>query len=145
LLTPKANPTVAYSDAVFSADDKEIYFTSDEGREFQHLVRMHLADRSKQTISRGNWDVEDFSLSDARRKIAYATNENGVGVLHIIDVNGKELLRPSVPQGVLSNLKWHPNEQLLAFNVTSAKSPNDVYSVDMASGKLQRWTESETG
>jgi dipeptidyl aminopeptidase/acylaminoacyl peptidase len=106
---------------------------------------MHLADRRKETISHENWDVEDYSLPDDRRKIAYATNENGISVLHVIDPNGKELLRPKLPQGTLFSLKFHPNGQLIGVTITSAKSPADAYAIDATTGKLQRWTESETG
>jgi len=42
-------------------------------------------------------------------------------------------------------LEWHENGRDLAFNLTSARSPNDVYSLDVKTGKVERWTESETG
>src|SRR6185436_13142496 len=31
------------------------------------------------------------------------------------------------------------------LSLSSARSPADVYSIDTANGKLERWTESETG
>ena len=145
LLTPKRAVPVYYSSASFSADDRDIYFTSDEGSEFQQLVRMHLDDRSEQVISREAWDIEEWAPSEDRGRISYTTNENGVSVLRVIDANGKELLRPRVPQGVMSDLRWHPNGQLIGFNLSSARSPRDVYSIDTTTGALQRWTESETG
>jgi dipeptidyl aminopeptidase/acylaminoacyl peptidase len=52
---------------------------------------------------------------------------------------------PKLPLGVPSNLSWHENSRDLAFNMTSAKSPFDVYSLDVKAGKVERWTESETG
>jgi dipeptidyl aminopeptidase/acylaminoacyl peptidase len=145
LLTAKGNAPVAYSSARFSADDSDIYFTSDEGSEFQHLVRMHLADRSKQVLTHETWDVDLFRLDEARTRVAYVTDENGAGVLHIADVTGRELLRPKLPYAVIGNLRWHPNGHLLGFSMNSAKSPNDVYSLDVDNGTVQRWTESETG
>ena len=145
LLTPKSAVPVYYSSAKFSGDDRDIYFTSDEGAEFQQLERMHLEDRSKHVISREKWDIEEWGPSEDRARIAYTTNENGVSVLHVIDAAGKELLRPSVPQGVMSSLRWHPNGRLLGFDLSSARSPLDVYSIDVTTGTLQRWTESETG
>jgi dipeptidyl aminopeptidase/acylaminoacyl peptidase len=145
LLTPKGTAPVAYSSAHFSADDSDIYFTSDEGSEFQQLVRMHLADRSKQVLTHDRWDVDAFELDEARKRVAYVTNENGAGILHIADATGRELLRPKLPYAVIGNLRWHPNGHLLGFSMNSAKSPNDVYSVDVDNGTVQRWTESETG
>ena len=145
LLTPKGKVPVSYSDASFISDDNEIVFTSDEGSEFAQLVRMRLSDKSKQILSREKWDVEEWSLSDDRTKIAYTTNENGVSALHVIDTTGREIVRPSVPTGVITDLRWHPNGQLLGFDISSAKSPHDAYSIDTTTGALQRWTESETG
>ncbi len=145
LLTPKGSTPVSYSDAKFSADDNDIYFTSDEGSEFQQLVRMHLADGSKQTITRSSWDVDSFALDDARTRVAYVTNENGASILHVTDLTGKPVVRPVLPYSVIGNLRWHPNGHLLGFSMNSAKSPTDVFALDVDSGKVERWTDSETG
>jgi dipeptidyl aminopeptidase/acylaminoacyl peptidase len=50
-----------------------------------------------------------------------------------------------LPLGLVGGLEWHENNRDLGFNVTSANSPADVYSINMESGKVDRWTESETG
>jgi dipeptidyl aminopeptidase/acylaminoacyl peptidase len=47
--------------------------------------------------------------------------------------------------GVISGIRWHRNGRDLAFNLSSAKSPADVYSLDIKTGKLDRWTQSEVG
>ena len=99
LLTPKRDVPVSYSGAQFSADDQDIYFTSDEGAEFQQLVRMHIADGSKHVVTHEVWDVDSFALSQDRRRVAYVTNENGVGALHVMDLTtGRELARPQLPR-----------------------------------------------
>ena len=46
---------------------------------------------------------------------------------------------------MISHVQWHENNRELGFVVTSARSPADVYSLDTASGKVDRWTTSETG
>ena len=146
LLSPKAGTgPVAQSTPQFSADDKDIFFTSDEGSEFQQLVRMHLADGTKKLITNGKWDVDLYALDDARTRIAYITNENGASVLHVADATGHDLIHPKLPYGVISGVKWHPNGKLIGFTMTSAKSPSDVYSIDATTAALRRWTESETG
>src|SRR4029077_18528066 len=40
---------------------------------------------------------------------------------------------------------WHKNNRDLGFDLSSARSSSDGYSVDMQSGKVDRWTFSETG
>jgi len=40
---------------------------------------------------------------------------------------------------------WNKNNRDLGFNLTSARSNSDVYSLDVTTGKVERWTFSETG
>ena len=52
---------------------------------------------------------------------------------------------PELPAGVVSDLEWHPGGELLGFTLSSARSPSDVYVLDMEEGRVERWTFSETG
>ena len=58
---------------------------------------------------------------------------------------GEITLPSGVPLGVLGGLKWHKNGQDVAFTLTSARSPSDVYSLNAETGCIDRWTHSETG
>ena len=44
-----------------------------------------------------------------------------------------------------SGLEWHSNNTHLGFSLTSARSPADAWAVNLTTGSLERWTESETG
>ena len=147
LLTPDKEPSVAYSGAKFTKDGTSILFTSDDGSEFQRLVQMDLKTKSQRVLTSDiKWDVDEFDLSPDGKTVAFVTNEDGVGKIHLIEVrSGKELRAPKLPLGIPSNVSWHENGREIAFNFTSARSPADVYSFDVKSGKLDRWTESETG
>ena len=46
---------------------------------------------------------------------------------------------------MIDGVAFHENSKDLAVTLSTAQSPFDVYSVDVASGKIERWTESETG
>jgi dipeptidyl aminopeptidase/acylaminoacyl peptidase len=52
---------------------------------------------------------------------------------------------PNIPRGVIDDLHFHLNSHDLGFTLSSAQVPRDVYSVDIRTGKLDRWTEGETG
>jgi dipeptidyl aminopeptidase/acylaminoacyl peptidase len=147
LLIQDGPEPVAYGNARFARDGKRIYFTSDAGSEFQQLVQMDLKTRTIKPLARGlAWNVEEFELSPDGKKIAFITNEDGVGKLHLIDVKtGKALRTPKLPLGIPSGVNWHENGRDLAFNFNSARSTTDAYSFDTKTGKLERWTESETG
>ena len=46
---------------------------------------------------------------------------------------------------MIGGLEWHPDGKVLGFSMTSARSPADAWSLDIATGTATRWTESETG
>jgi dipeptidyl aminopeptidase/acylaminoacyl peptidase len=147
LLTPDQTAPVSYANAKFARDGRTIFLTSDQGAEFLRLTRMDLKTKALQPLTADlPWDVEQFDLSPDGKTIAFITNEDGVGKLHLIDTrSGKRLAEPSLPLGIPSRVAWHENGQDLGFNFTSARSPADVYSYNIKSRKLERWTESETG
>jgi dipeptidyl aminopeptidase/acylaminoacyl peptidase len=147
LITPKTDEKISYSEAQFAKDGKSVFLATDKDSEFQRLQRFDLGTRKFTVLTKDiPWDVDEFDLSKDGRTIAFITNEDGVGVLHLMDARtGKELKVPQLPLGIPANLSWHENSRDLAFNMTSAKSPFDVYSLDVKSGKVERWTESETG
>jgi dipeptidyl aminopeptidase/acylaminoacyl peptidase len=147
LLTPKGGPKVAYRQAQFASDGQSLFVTTDRDSEFQRLARLDPATGQLRPLTTHlRWDVDDFDLSPDGRTLAFVTNEDGVSVLHLLDARtGKERKAPRLPVGVVGAVNWHENGRDLGLSLSSARSPNDVYSVDVKTGRLERWTESETG
>ena len=146
-LTPQdKGEQVAYSDARFSKDGKGVYTATDRGSEFERLVYLDLATKQLKSMS-GDipWDIIDFALSYDGKKIAFVADEDGLSRLHLLDTaTGRELPTPKLPVGDMGPVHWHRNNRDLAFAFTSAKSPYDCYSLDVDSGKVERWTSSES-
>ncbi len=145
-LTPKDSEKAFYSAVGFSRDGKGIYLITDKDDEYLRLAYMDLPSKSLTYLTNFKWDIDGAQLSWDRRYIAFTVNENGLSSLHVIDTqSGKELAIPGLPTGTISDLRWHENDRDLAFSLNSCQSPADVYSVDLQSHKLERWTHSETG
>ena len=148
LLTPKTGgDTVAYSNARFAKNGKGVYMTSDADSEFQRLVYLELSTHKTNVLTPSlQWDVDEFDLSKDGRWIAFEANEDGISKLHILDTKtGKEVPAPKLPVGVLGGLEWRDNSRELGFSLSMASQPYDAYSADIATGKVERWTFSETG
>jgi len=146
LATPKGGERVAYVPIGFSADGKSILATTDRDNEFLRVVRIDLTNNSPEYLTHDSWDVEAAALSYNRQLLAYVINDNGSSRLHVLDLApGREVTVPEAPKGVITSLTWHENNRDLAFSISSARSPADVFSIELSSGKLERWTTSETG
>jgi dipeptidyl aminopeptidase/acylaminoacyl peptidase len=147
-LTPRqTRDTVAYLDARFRHDGKGIYLTTDRGSEFLRLSYLDLATRRITPLTDAiPHDVTALEPSPDGRRIAFIVNEDGVSRLHLLDTRtGTHRRLPNVPVGQIDGLRWHPANGALGFALSTVRSAGDVYSLDPVSGRLTRWTESETG
>ncbi len=143
----KEEPTVAYASGRWSADGQSIFTTNDQGSEFQRLARIDLA-TGRQTVLSGDipWDVESFDLSDDGGLLAFLTNEDGISKLHFLDAaTGNSLPAPQLPAGIARDLGFRPGSHEVGFSLDWARSPRDIYSYDVDSRRLERWTASEAG
>ncbi len=147
LAPPAGGERVAYADTKFSRDGKGIYLSTDEGSEFKRLAYLDLATkRTRYLTSHIPWDVEEFALSADGKLVAFVVNKDGVGVLRVMrTATGTEVELPTLPVGLISGLRWRGKTHDLGFTFSTARSNGDAYSLDVATGKLERWTESETG
>ncbi|HLB83381.1 MAG TPA: prolyl oligopeptidase family serine peptidase, partial [Steroidobacteraceae bacterium] len=147
-VTPKVKgELVSYGGAQWSADGKGLWVTTDRDSEFKRLAYLDLASgKHRYYTTEIRWDVDLFDLSPDGRTIAVVTNEDGIGRLRLIDAaSGEARLVAALPVGVIGSLEWHENGKDLGLSLSSARSPSDMYSIDAATGKVERWTESETG
>jgi len=145
-LTPKEGDVkVSYGGARFTGDGKGLYLTTDKDSEFRRLVYMDLATRKLTPLTANiNWDVEGFTMTDDKKMVAFVTNENGIAKLHVLDTaTNNEIKLPKLPDGLLGGIGWHPATNELRLNITSYRTLNDVYSLDLKTGKLTHWAKTE--
>jgi dipeptidyl aminopeptidase/acylaminoacyl peptidase len=139
--------TVVYAGAQFSRDGRGVYLVTDQGSEFQRLAYLDLATRRLTPLTTGiDWDVTEFALSWDGRTIAFVTNEGGISRLYLLDTRTRRRRSVSgLASGVLGGLVWQRGSGRLGFTFADTRSAGDAYSLDPATGKVTRWTTSETG
>jgi dipeptidyl aminopeptidase/acylaminoacyl peptidase len=145
-ITP-SDEKVSWASPHFAFDRSDLFVLTDQGSEFHRLCRLSLDGKLGACLSTSiPWDVDEFDLSRDGKLVAFATNEDGIGKLHIVSLaGGKELRTPELPAGVLTGLRFRDEGHELGFTFTAPAQPGDVYSVNADTGKLDRWTASETG
>jgi len=146
LLSPKSDQTEYYDYPQFSKDGKGIYVVTDHDSDMRRVAYIDLATRKVSYVpSNPRWDVDEFQLAPDGKTLAYVTNEDGISRLHLFDfAANKERATSELPIGIISDLKWNKNSKDLAFNFKSPRTPNDVYSTNIDSGKVELWAKSVT-
>ena len=148
LLAPPRNAGLAsYRGAQFDPGGGGLFALSDRDSEFRRLVRIDLATREERVLAeRPGADIEDFEVTEDGRRMAYVANDAGRSELRVLDMGTREERPlPAIPAGIVSGLSWHRNGNDLAFNLSSARSPLAVYSIDLENRALARWTLDEPG
>ncbi len=152
LLTPKGTDEIAYGEAKFSKDGKGFYATTDRDSEFHRLAYFTLnggdlnGAQPAYITTDIKWDVDTFDISDDGKTLAFVTNEDGISKLYLMDTATRKY-HPvaNIPVGLIGGVRFHKNNHDLGLVLTSSRSTADAYSLDVTTGKLERWTFSETG
>lgn len=151
-LFPVDGGKASISDFRFAHDGKAVYYVSDEPlngkpQEFRTLRRHEPATGKFDVLSASiPWDVTQLTLSDDGKRLAFVTNEDGIGKLHVLSLpEHKEIKLPALPVGVIGRADFSPDGKRIALAINTATSPSDVYVIDLSSNQLARWTRSEVG
>ena len=139
-------------EAVFLASgwDKsgtKIYATTNQGKEFNTLVEYDLDTKKIAYISDDiPWDIEEGAVNKSRTKAAFTANENGFSQLYLMDMASNTYKKvPNLPVGQIYSIRFHPTKEELGMVLNTTETPGDVYSLDLVTGKMKRWTTSEVG
>lgn len=147
-LVPAVGSTEAkasYSPAGWAPDGRSLWIASDRSGEFRELTRLDLAGANPSRIDRISshipWDVSGVTLTEDGKRMAAQFNVDGRDELRFFDaLTGKEVPAPAaLPNGNVGAASFHRARGELAFSVSNAQGPSQIYSLG-ADDKLQQWT-----
>ena len=120
-----ADTKAAFGTIRYGASD-DVYFTTDMDAEFMRLHRLDTETGELAVLTPETpWDIESFALSRDRERLAYVVNEDGISRLVAFDLTtGAFIALPQVPPGVISGLRFHPDNRRLGFTVRSPTAPS---------------------
>ncbi len=110
--------------------------------DFVRLSRTDLRTGEREWITKKfPHDVDTWSVSRTNGRIAVLVNVNGLAQLKLFAEDLTALPAPAVPSGLITSVAWHRNGRDLALTIESADSPGEVFSMDVDTGQLLRWTQ----
>ncbi len=153
LKTKKLKPVLAgggfaINEAIWAKDGNSLFLVTDKLGEFQTLYTYSLADESLLAVTQKiPWDIQNLELSHDGQTLAFVANEGGIDALYFYDLKKKTFAKAQgLPIGVIGKISFPENRSdKIAFSLSHAKAPSDVFTYDLKRKTLETWTKSETG
>ena len=139
---PDGKTRASYGSPQFTRDGNSILALARRGTELRHLVLLPIAGGKERILTAHlKHSVDAFAVSSDAGLAALVTHENGAHVMRFIDlVTLKEQPRPPLLDGAIGGLAWRPGSREVGFHISSARTAGDVFSYDVKSNQVTRWT-----
>ena len=133
---------VQYSPQFFSLDNRELYFTTDEGSEFVYLAKINLESGEVERVFETDWDVWYGYHSYNEKYRVIGINEDAKTRVRIFELaTGKEVEMPDIPGGSISSVNISRSEKLARLRVSTSSSPSNIYVYNFETGDLRKLTD----
>ena len=93
------------------------------------------------------WDVTQLAVAPDGGTIAFTANEDGASVLYVYDTttHSHHVAANAPTGGVITELRFASVAPVLAFSFSDPHHPRDVFTYDLATDALARWTRADMG
>lgn len=144
-LTPHQGD-VRYRSPRFTRDGRALLLLSDQGRDFMNLAVMSLPSGTMTFAIDEGHDVDALAVSPAGNAIALAVNIDGWTEVRLFDPTDALHLRPlprvQLPRVVVDAMAFSADGRYLVLGVGRASMPDEIFRVEVATGRAERVTRS---
>ncbi len=142
--TKKINPDTTeanYQPMLFSMDNQTLYFSTDAGSEFQHLIKYDVPTAATSTFFETKWDVMYMTLSYNEKYRVIGVNEDGKNKLYVFDHKSGEAVEfPKIEDGDIQSALISTSENKMRLSIGDSKSPSNIFVYDFGSKELKKLT-----
>jgi dipeptidyl aminopeptidase/acylaminoacyl peptidase len=133
---------VAHGFADFAPDGSKLYYTTNEGGEFDAVWSFDLATQARKSVFAADWDVAGYGFSEDGRWISTAVNADARTIVRVFEAaTGREVILPRLPSGDITGIAFEKGGKRLACTVNGDTTPSNLYLVDLESGTHRRLTD----
>ena len=150
-LTPES-PKASLQTALFSSDGRAVFALTDRWSEVNELVRIDPAQPAaapRRLTASVPWEVSSLAAArdtGAPAQLAITVNQEGYDRLYLVEPGTGALQPVGLPPGLIGGFKFPTaRSDLLFFAQQTARSPADVWMLDVRTRRTLRWTRSELG
>lgn len=135
------NGDAQYTPQYFSLDGKKLFYTTDEGSEFNYLASYDVVTGEKAKVEEAPWDIVGAGMSREGKYRYVVINHDARTELRLYGENNQAISIPGLPEGDITGLKFSDSERVICFYVSSSSAPSNLFVYDFESGTLKQLTQ----
>lgn len=144
LITPHEG-NVSNSAQFFSVDNKKLFLTTNQDKEFTYLVSYDLETGERKVEETADWDIMFSYLSLKGKYRVTGINNDARTEIRIWDTAlGERVSIANLPAGDINGVNISDSETKMSFYISSSKSPSNLFVYDFESKDLKQLTNSMT-
>jgi len=148
LLHPDHASEASYSYHEWSEDGNKIYYGTTYQADYRQLrVRDLITGSDSLLVKDLNWSLSNINESPDGNWLVFNANEDGIYSLYFYNIpTGKREKFDAVPGGSVNGYTSfnHNENALLAFPVTNADNQTDLFTFNLETKELSKWTDNFT-
>jgi len=129
----------------FSMDNKTLYYSTDEGSEYQYVMKYDIGTANREKFYSANGDVMYLYTSFNEKYRVAGVNEDGRNKLYIFDhKTGAPIDFPKIENGDVQAVSVSRTENKMRLTIGDSKSPNNIYVYNFDTKELKQLTNTLT-
>lgn len=130
-----------HSAADFGKDSKSLYYLTNDGGEFNYLMRYDLESGGKEKVVEEKWDIWYAYFSHNGKYRVVGINDDGKTVVKVTETaTGNAVEFPQFEAGDISGVSISRDETMASFTLSSSSSPSNLYIYDFGTKKHTKLT-----
>ncbi len=127
----------------FEKNDSIFYYTTNDNREFTHLVKYNIKSGYTEILFEDKWDVAYMAISENEKYHTLFINEDGKNKVLLFDHKTNQPIDfPDIKDGDVLGVAISESEKNLLLTVGSSTSPQNLYVYNMDNKELKQLTSS---
>lgn len=127
--------------ADFGVNSDFLYYLTDAGSEFSHLMKYDIKSGSIEKVFEADWDIAFAYFSHGGKYQLMLVNADGKNEIRILDTETNKAVEfPAFESGDITSVSVSRDESMMSFYVGSSSTPSNLYVYDIASGVYRQLT-----
>ncbi len=123
----------------YSPDNRYLYYTTNEGSEFQKLMRYELASGEKEEVLAMDWDIYYGVFSREGSYFMVGANVDARTELHMFDAETmQEIDAPDLDGVNVTSVRFSEGDELIAMYGSGSRFPSDLFVQEVGSDSAPR-------